>query len=420
LHSLFSIQVIMEKIVITGIGCVSAIGASYGELGAKLLEGASGVRALSLFDGEGLGCRQAAEVPELDFKSLLPGIDVKAADRTTLFSLLATKLALDHAGLNLEEIDRSRVAVVIGTAQSSFAACAKFYQEFFEGGAWQVSPITFANTPINVPTARVAMYFGLQGPNTTISNGQTSSLKALAYACDLIRLGQADIVLAGGAESLSKEKHLAYQTTRALSGQKRSPQERCAPFDANRNGLVLGEGAAMFVLQSLERAKTTAAPVRMEISGFGSGWHRQSDPCGRALVIAMERALEDARLSPQDIDLVLANANGSIAGDGLEAKALRSFFGKDCPDLSVSSIKAATGELRGAAGAMQTAAAAIAIEADQAPPTLNLKRPDRALPGCRISAHSLSSKVDTVLINAVEQLADSSSLVVRRPRSVEP
>ena len=409
----------MKRIAISGIGCLSALGAGYGELSARLLAGASGVGSLSLFDAVGLQCRQAAEVAELDYKELLPGIDVKAADRTTLFSLLATKLAIEDAQLRLEEIDRSRVAVVIGTAQSSFAACAKFYQEFFEGGAWQVSPITFANTPINVPTARVAMYFGLQGPNTTISNGQTSSLKALSYACDLIQLGQADIVLAGGAESLSMEKHLAYQTTRALAGQKKSPSEKCSPFDASRNGLVLGEGAAMFVLQSSERAKTTNAPVRVEISGFGSGWHRQTDPCGRALVTAMERALADARLSPNEIDLVLASANGSIAGDGLEARALRSFFGKDCPDLNVSAIKAATGELRGAAGALQTAAAAIAIEADQVPPTLNLKWPDRSLPACSISALSQKKRVDTVLINAVEQLADSSSLVVSRYRSSE-
>jgi 3-oxoacyl-[acyl-carrier-protein] synthase II len=175
----------------------------------------------------------------------------------------------------------------------------------------------------------------------------------------------------------------------------------------------------MFVLQSSERAKTTTAKDRIEIAGFGSGWHRQSDPCGRALVTAMERALEDARLSPPEIDLVLASANGSIAGDGLEAKALRSFFGKVCPDLCVSSIKAATGELRGAAGAMQVAAAAIAIEADQAPPTLNLRWPDRGLPVCHISAHSLEKRVDTVLINAVEQLADSSSLVVRRSGSAQ-
>jgi 3-oxoacyl-[acyl-carrier-protein] synthase II len=407
----------MEKIAISGIGCLSAFGAGYGELSARLLDGFSGVGELSLFDGDGLHCHQAAEVPELDYKELLPGIDVKAADRTTLFSLLATKLAIEDARLNLEEVDRSRVAVVIGTAQSSFAACAKFYQEFFEGGAWQVSPITFANTPINVPTARVGMYFGLQGPNTTISNGQTSSLKALAYACDLIRLGQADIVLAGGAESLSKEKYLAYQTTRSLSGQKRGSDAKCSPFDTNRNGLVLGEGAAMFVLQSLDRARTTNAPVRVEISGFGSGWHRQKDPCGRALVTAMERAIADARLSPKDIDLVLASANGSIAGDGLEARALRSFFGKDCPDLNVSAIKAATGELRGAAGALQTAAAAIAIEAEQAPPTLNLRWPDRSLPVCNISEHSQSRRVDTVLINSVEQLADSSSLIISRYRS---
>lgn len=404
----------MERIVISGIGCVSAAGIGYKDFGAGLLAGRTGLGRLSLFEPNGFRCSLAGEVPSLDFKGLLPGVDLRAADRSTTLALLASKFALDHSGLDLDGIDRSRVAVVVGTAENSFDPVAQFYQEIFENGPCHVNPITFANTPINVPTARIAMNFKLNGPNTTISNGQTSSLKALSYACDMIRLGQADIAIAGGVESISKEKYLAYHKTKALSGLRRSPVERCAPFDAGRNGLVLGEGAAMFVLQSEDRARATGAPLLVEICGFGIGWHKQSPDNGGAPAIAIENALEEARLDPCAVDLILAHANGSILGDKLEARALGSVFGRDCPELAVSSIKGATGELRGASGALQAAAAAIAIGGNRIPPTLNFETPDRALPACQIASRSVEKRIDTVVINSVEPLADSSALVLKR------
>lgn len=406
----------MKKIVVSGIGCVSGVGIGYAELKANLLGGASGVRelSLSLMEEDGPDRRMAAEAPELNFKELLPGIDLKATDRATQFVLLAAKLALEHAGLNLEQLDRSKIAVALGTAETGYTSLARFYRDFFERGAWQANPIMFANTPINVPAARVAMYFGLRGPNATISNGQTSSLKALAYGCDLIRLGQADIALVGGVESLSPETYYAYHKLRALTGQKRNGGWRCAPFDAGRNGLALGEGAVVLALQSAERAEATNSPRLIEIAGFGSGWDGPSRVNGRALATAIENALAEAQARPCDVDLALANANGSIAGDRLEAKALRMVFGSHHSELGVSAIKAATGEMRGAAGAMQTAVAAIAIETGQIPPTLNLRAPDKALPPCRISSQSLPRPITTVLINTSEWSADSFSLVVRR------
>jgi 3-oxoacyl-[acyl-carrier-protein] synthase II len=281
--------------------------------------------------------------------------------------------------------------------------------------------MAFPKTVINSPAGHTAIKFGLTGLNATLSTGAASSLHALSFAADAIDAGRADVILAGGVEELCLPSYLGFSRLKLLSGS-RQGLERAAPFDVNRNGLVLGEGAVILVLESLEHARARGANVYGEMRGFGTAHdayhsHRYNVE-GDGAIQSMRLALEDAGLTPTEVDYLCAGANGSRTGDEMEALAIKNVFGEHSSGVSISSIKSMVGECLGASGALQVAASLMALNAGTIPPTINFTQsePTWSLDG--LSHHVRERSVRTALVNAFGCDGNNASLLLGRCESL--
>jgi len=364
----------VERVVVTGVGVISALGAGREAFWRSLATGTSGLRPLSLFAVEAGGNRLAGEIPGFSPGPFIGTKGIRHFDRTTLLLACAAKLALDDAGVRGgSAADGARadgIGMAVGSTYGSIGSIAAFDTEALREGPSYVNPMEFPNTVLNAPASRVSILLGVTGPNTTISTGETSGLDALGYATDFLRLGRAEGMLAGGAFGLGEDVHLGFARTGALSGS-RGGDELCAPFDARRNGIVLGEGSCLLFLEPLARARARGATIYGEIAGYGNGFRpRGADPvaCGRRVIRA---ALGSAPRLPPDTSCVLGGANSSVAGDRLEAETLRAAFDGKAACPPVSAIKSMCGECLDASGALQAGAALLALRDGVVPPTIN-------------------------------------------------
>jgi 3-oxoacyl-[acyl-carrier-protein] synthase II len=291
---------------------------------------------------------------------------------------VAAKLALDDASFQVPEENTDRVGVVLGTTLGSVWSISEFDKTALKEGPRYVNPALFPNTVINSPASQISIRFKIKGFNTTISTGFTSALDALKYACDFIKMGRADAVLVGGAEELCLQTYLGFYKLRFLSGSKQGAPEINCPFDARRNGIVFGEGAAMVLIEDEKTAKSRGAHVYGEIASMGYSFFpfrlNKYHKLGTGLKEVMGKALREAELKPRDIDYISANANSTPEADCIETQAIKEIFGKDAYSTPVSSVKSMVGETFSASGAMQLAAGLASLEKDFVPPTINYKK----------------------------------------------
>jgi act minimal PKS ketosynthase (KS/KS alpha) len=379
-----------RAVAITGLGVVAPGGVGTKAYWELLTSGRTATRTITHFDPSPFRSRVGAEVDFDPIKAGLSHQDARRMDRASQFAVVSAREALADSGLDIESLDPGRVGTAIATAVGCTTSLEREYVVVSDTGTkWEVDheyvvPELYRHFVPSSVAAEVAWAAGAQGPASIVSTGCTSGLDALGYAVDLIREGSVDVVVAGGTEApIAPITAACFDAIHATTPRNDDPEHACRPFDRTRNGLVLGEGAAVLILEELESAQRRGAHIYAEISGFASrcnAYHMTGlKPDGREMAEAIRVALEEARLNPDAIDYINAHGSGTKMNDRHETGAFKAALGDHAYRAPVSSIKSMIGHSLGAIGALEIAACALAIEENVVPPTANLHEPDPEL-----------------------------------------
>jgi len=368
-----------RRVVITGMGAVTPLGPSLRDLWDGVCSGRSGVGPITRFDASGLSTRIAAEVKGFDPLTFMDRKQARRTDLFTQYALAAADMAIQDAGLT-GAADPDRFGVVLGTGIGGINSLAEQFEVGFTKGPERVSPHFVPMMIANIAAAQLAMKYGAKGPNFTTLTACAASATALGEAFRLIQRGEADVVLTGGTEAPLVPVALAgFCAMKALSERNDEPEAASRPFDRDRDGFVMGEGAALVVLESLEHATQRGARPVAEMLGYGctADAYHVTAPCpdGEGAARCMERALLDAGLSPEQVGYINTHGTATPTGDVAEARAIKTVFGSNT-SVPVSSTKSMTGHLMGAAGAAEACICALALTEGVLPPTINLDNPD--------------------------------------------
>jgi 3-oxoacyl-[acyl-carrier-protein] synthase II len=371
----------LGRVMVTGVGVVSPLGNDVETLWTNLLAGVSGAGPITRFDASGMDCRFACEVKDFSVEGVLDRKDAKRMDRFVLFAVKAAHEAMASARLDPDAVDRERVGALIGSGIGGMETFEAQHRVLLEKGPGRVSPYFIPMMISDMAAGQVSIQFGLKGPNFGTVSACASGAHAIGEALRLLRAGDADAIVCGGAESTITPMALAgFASARALSTRNDDPQRASRPFDRDRDGFVIGEGAGMLVLETEEHARRRNAPVLCELAGYGASadaFHLTAPAeDGDGAARAMRRALQDAGLAPEDVDYVNSHGTSTPAGDPVEVTAVKSVFGDHAYKLMVGSTKSMTGHLLGAAGGLEAVISALVLARGVVPPTINLDNPD--------------------------------------------
>ena len=364
----------MTRVGITGIGVISGLGRGKEVTLAAVREGRSGIRALTSIDASELNCRIGGEVPAEAHEGLMRG-----HDRFTRFALLAAAEAAEQAHYDPNAVDPHRVGAMIGTGLGGCETLDANYKRLYKDGGTRFPPTAIAWTMYNAATSAVSIAHRAKGASFAVVSACSSSAHSMGIAYQSIRAGQADVMFAGGSDApLVPGIIRAWESMRVLSIDNEHPERACRPFSADRKGLVLAEGSAVFVLESFEHAHRRGATILGEVAGFGatSDAGHITDPSADGAARAMSMAIRDAGASPRDIGYVNAHGTATAANDVTETKAIKEVFGEHAAKLPVSSTKSMHGHAMGASGALEIACSLLALNEGFIPPTINLDQPD--------------------------------------------
>ena len=372
-----------RRVVITGLGTVNPLALNTADTWAAIQAGVSGIGAVEHFDAEGYATRIYGAVKNFDVSSVMTEKDARKIDPFIQYALVASAQALADARLT-DNFDADRAGVAVGSGIGGLTTIEESHQQLLKSGPRRVSPFLVPGSVINMASGNIAIRFGLRGPNFAITTACTTGTHNIGYAARTIAYGDADIMLAGGSEKGSSALGMAgFAAARAMSTRNDEPQKASRPWDKDRDGFVLGDGAAVLVLEELNHALSRGATIYAELSGLGlsdDAHHITSPPeDGSGARKAMANALKDAGLNPQDIDYINAHGTSTLVGDVAETRAVKDLFGDHAYRLAISSTKSMTGHLLGAAGALEALITVLAIRDGIAPPTINLDNPDE---GC--------------------------------------
>jgi 3-oxoacyl-[acyl-carrier-protein] synthase II len=369
------------RVVITGLGCICPVGNNVKEAWEALLAGKSGAGMITHFDARKHKTRFAAEVKGYDGPALFGSRDARKMDRFTQFAATATQEALEQAGLNIDEANRDRVGVLIGTGIGGMGTMLDQADVMRERGVDRVSPFLIPMMIADSAAGMLAIRLGARGPNMAIATACASGNNAIGEAAQMIRRGAADVMIAGGSEAAIVPLAMAgMNVMTALSTRNEDPQTASRPFDRERDGFLMGEGAGVLILESLEHAQARGANILAELSGYGTtdDAHHISAPAenGAGAAISMKLALDDAALDITDIEYINAHGTSTPLNDKSETAAIKTVFGEQAYQIPVSSTKSMTGHLLGASGAVEAAFVTMAIRERVLPPTINYHTPD--------------------------------------------
>ncbi len=370
-----------QRIVITGMGSVSPVGLNSQETFDGLVAGRSGVARITSFDPSHLACQVAGEVKGFDPTNYMDRKMARRIGRYAQFSIAATREALAQSGLDLEAEDPDRIACVVSSAIGDFPMVENQMNLIFAKGKRNLNPFTVPRVSTSMAAGNIALEFGLTGASFGLSSACATGSHSLATALMILKLGMADVVLAGGAESAICDTFVnSYIAMRALSSRNDEPERASRPFDRDRDGFVIAEGCGVMVLETLERAQRRGAPILAELVGAGmtcDAFHITSaHPDGEGAARAMNAALDAAGLNPQDVDYINAHGTSTPVNDPIETRAIKTVFGDRARQLPVSSTKSMTGHAIGAAGALEAVICVMALNENVIPPTINLDTPD--------------------------------------------
>ena len=373
----------LKRVVVTGIGAVTPLGNNAEETWKNLLAGKSGAGPITLFDASPCKTQFACEVKNLDINEYIDKKDARKLDRYTQLAMVSAIQGVADAGLDLEKEDKNHIGVVYGVGIGgirTFEEEVKYYGKNEENGP-KFSPFFIPKMIADIASGHISIHFGFHGPNYTTTSACASSSNALADAFNLLRLGKANIIVAGGAESAICMCGIGgFNAMKALSTRNDEPEKASRPFSASRDGFIMAEGAGCLILEELEHAKARGAKIYAEMVGEGESadaYHiTASHPEGLGAKLVMEAALEDAQMKPEDIDYINVHGTSTHVGDISEAKAIKEVFGDAAYKLNISSTKSMTGHLLGAAGAVEAMACVLSVKNDIIPPTINHEEGD--------------------------------------------
>jgi 3-oxoacyl-[acyl-carrier-protein] synthase II len=371
-----------RRVVITGLGVVTPIGNDVATFWRNLQHGVSGIGKIQAFDTTAYDCQIAGEVRDFEPKNYFQNPkDVRRTDRYTHLAMAAAKMAKDDSGLDLEKMDRRRFGVIVSSGIGGLRTLEDQHTILMTKGPSRVSPFTIPMLISNMASGLISMEFGLQGPNLCIVTACATSNNAIGESWRMIKFGDADIFLAGGSEASIIPIGLAgFSSMKALSTRNDDPEKASRPFDRDRDGFIMSEGAGVVVVEELEHAKARGAKIYCELTGYGlsaDAYHMTAPPAdGEGAARAMQTAMAHAKTTPDQVDYVNAHATSTGLGDISETRALKTVFGEHAKKVSISATKSMTGHLLGGAGAVEMAACALAIRDSVIPPTINLENPD--------------------------------------------
>ena len=370
-----------RRVVVTGLGTINPLGNNVEDTWENLVNGVSGIDSITSFDTSNLPVTFAGEVKNFDANEYMGKQHARKLDRSGHLSIYATEEALKDAKLDNQERLGPNVGIVFGTGIGGIGATEDAVRTFDERGPSRVNPLAITQLMPNSSTGQVAIKFGIEGPSVTITTACAASANAVGEAKNMIENGIVDIVVTGGTESGTTPMTIAaFAQIRALSTQNDNPKEACKPFDKNRDGFVMGEGSTVLILESEESAKSRDAEIYAYIDGYGSttdAYHITAPAEGGAgAVKAMEKAIEDAGITPSDIDYINAHGTSTPANDKNETEAIKTVLGEEASEVVISSTKSMTGHLLGGGGAFESMASILSIKHSKVPPTINLNDPD--------------------------------------------
>ena len=374
----------LKRVVVTGLGAVTPVGNTPEETWKNLVAGKSGAAPITHFDASKFKTTFACEVKDLNINDYIDRKEARKIDRYTQLAMISAIQGIKDAGIDLEKEDKNRIGVVYGVGIGgikTFEDEVTYYGQHLNEEP-KFSPFFIPKMIADIASGQISIYFGFHGPNYTTTSACASSTNALADAFNLIRLGKANIIVGGGAEAAICGCGVGgFNAMHALSTRNDDPEHASRPFSASRDGFVMGEGAGCLILEELEHAKARGAKIYAEMVGEGMSADAHhitaSHPEGLGAKLVMTNALEDAGLSPEDIDYINVHGTSTHVGDISEAKAIKDVFGKHAYDLNISSTKSMTGHLLGAAGAVEAMVCVLSVKNDIVPPTINHKEEDK-------------------------------------------
>jgi 3-oxoacyl-[acyl-carrier-protein] synthase II len=370
-----------RRVVVSGIGLVSALGIGTRETWAALLAGQSGVTRITRFDVSGYATQIAAEVKGFDPLAFIEKKEIKKMDLFIQYAIAAAQFAMDDSGLQITAANAPNIGVYIGSGIGGFITIEREHEALLNGGPRKVSPFFIPSAIINLASGQVSIRFGAKGPNSATCTACSASAHAIGDAYEIIKRCDADAMIAGGSEAAICAMSIGgFGQLRALSTRNDEPARASRPFDKDRDGFIIGEGAGVLILEELEHARRRGATIYAEIVGYGmssDAYHMTApseDGDGARRVMAM--AVRKAGIAPSDVDYINAHGTSTPYNDRLETLAIRNCFGEHAETLAISSTKSMTGHLLGGAGGLEAGITALAVHHQVAPPTINLDDPD--------------------------------------------
>jgi len=411
---------LQRRVVVTGIGLICAVGNTAPEAWKNLLAGKSGMGPITQFDATGYPVTFAAEVKGFDPLNFVDKKESRKMARFIHLALAATREAVDSSGLKIDASNSERVGVFIGSGIGGFEIIEREHTNLMNGGPRKISPFFIPSAIVNMAAGQVSIMYGAKGPISATATACTTSANSIGDAYRIIEHGDADVMIAGGSEAAVTPMSVGgFAAMRALSTRNDEPQRASRPFDKDRDGFVVGEGAGILVLEELEHAKARGAKILAEICGYGmsaDAYHMTGiAPEGEGAQRSMRNALRDAKMAPELIDYVNAHATSTPLGDGNESRALEVVFGEHAlsQKLKVSATKSMTGHLLGGAGGLEAGITVLALLNQKIPPTINLENTD---PECRLNYIpnvAQEAKIEAALSNSFGFGGINGSLVFR-------
>lgn len=408
-----------KRVVVTGLGAVTPIGIGKDEFWKALLAGKSGIGKITRFDASEYTTQIAGEVKDFDPAKYIDKKEAKRMDRFTQFAVAASKMAFEDSGINLETEDRTRIGTMIGTGIGGMDTLNEQYKNLFDKGPNRISPFFIPMMIGNMAAGQTSITFGLQGPCSCVTTACATGTNAIGDAFKLIQRGDADVMVAGGTEAaISPIAVAGFCSMKALSTRNDEPEKASRPFDKDRNGFVMGEGAGVVILESLEHAVARGAHIYAEIVGYGfnaDAYHITAPaPEGAQAAKCMAMALKDAGIEAEAVDYINAHGTSTPLNDKNETLAIKSLFGEHAYKLAVSSIKSMTGHLLGAAGGIECIATVLTLENDMIPPTINCDEPDEDMDLDYVPHTSRKQVVNVALSNSLGFGGHNATILLRK------
>lgn len=408
-----------RRVVVTGMGVISPVGTGVDQFFNALKEGKSGIDLVTRFDTEGYDTKIAGEVKDFDPVAYIDKKEAKRMDRYAQFAVAATKMAIDSSKLNIEDIDNTRFGVCIGSGIGGMETLENQHMVLKEKGPGRVSPFFVPMMISNIAAGNISIAFNAQGPNTTVVTACASATNAIGEAYKTIQRGDADIMVSGGSEaSITPLAFAGFCAMKAMSTRNDDPKAASRPFDKDRDGFVMGEGAGILILEELEHALKRGATIYGEMVGYGTTGdaHHITAPApdGAGAYRSMLMAVNDAGIKPEEIDYINAHGTSTELNDKFETMAIKTLMGDHAKDVAISSTKSMTGHLLGAAGAVEAMACILAITEGTVPPTINYTTPDENCDLFYVPNHAIHKDVKYALSNSLGFGGHNATIILKK------